>query len=60
MKWSLIIPIAFIASVILFGCTAVEEDASGVGPEPGEIAIEAAGAEEQDATVVGTEDLEPQ
>ncbi len=57
MKWSLIIPIAFIAGIVMFGCTS-EEEGTAYQPEPGETAIEGEeGAE--GATTIGTPMIEP-
>ena len=57
MKWSLIIPIAFIASIVMFGCTS-EEDATSYEPTPGDAVVE---GEEgwEGAEAVGSETMEP-
>ena len=57
MKLSLIIPLAFIAGVVMSGCSS-DEDESTYQPLPGETAIE--GEEEVSvADSVGSETMEP-
>ena len=57
MKWSLIIPIALIAGVVMSGCSAEEEEA-GFTPRPGDAAVEGTeGAETAEA--IGMEAWEP-
>ena len=55
MKWSLIIPVAFIASVIMVGCTGEDEADVYEQPEAGEVAIDEG---TPGAAVIGTEVLE--
>ena len=56
MKWPMIIPAAFIASIVTAGCSDVEEEAGYQQPEPGEVAIEEG---TPGAASVGEEDEEP-
>ena len=63
MKWSLIIPLAFIASIVMFGCSGGEEDTTYESPE-GETSIQDQGDVgttelEEGATVGGTETMSP-
>ena len=58
MKWPLIIPLAFIASLVMFGCSSGEEDSTYVSPE-GETAIEGEGEELEGVEQIGTETQEP-
>lgn len=59
MKWLLIVPIALIASFVMFGCSADEEDSSYQQPAEGETSVEGEVAEGGRETTVGTETQEP-
>ena len=57
MKWSLIIPIALIAGVVMSGCSAEDEEAAYT-PRPGDAVVEGEEGWEE-AEAVGTEMWEP-
>jgi len=58
MKWPLIIPLAFIASLVMFGCSGGEEDSTYVSPE-GETAIEGEDVVQEGVEQIGTETQDP-